>query len=105
MTNWEYITCFLEARVKDRETRQFIKEKLDKKARRNSPEAMIPELNRFGAAGWELVHMEPVPRVNGREKIGFDPYSWSNTYFCVFKRPKAAEPIVPLPGEQTPPTP
>lgn len=99
MTNWEYITCFLEARIKDKATREFIKETLDKNAKRNSPEAMIPELNKFGAAGWELVHMEPVPRVNGREKVQFNPYSWSNTYFCVFKRPKAADSIAPHPQE------
>jgi hypothetical protein len=47
---------------------------------------MIPQLNKLGKEGWELVHMEPVPRVGGKEDVQFDQYSWSNTYFCVFKR-------------------
>ena len=97
MEQWEYLSIFLEADAKDKETKQFIQEKFDKKAKRHSPEAMIPDLNKYGADGWELVHMEPVPKVGGKENIQFDPYRWSATYFCVLKRQiKQPEPVQPI---------
>ncbi|GAB5491561.1 MAG: hypothetical protein Phog2KO_17760 [Phototrophicaceae bacterium] len=86
MEKWEYISTFLEANAKDKQIKEFIQQTFDKKAKRHSPEAMIPELNKLGADGWELVHMEPVPKVGGKQDIQFDPYKWSNSYFCVFKR-------------------
>lgn len=86
MANWEYLSIFLEADVKDKAQKSHIEETFGKKAKRHSPESMIPELNKLGKEGWELVHMEPVPKVGGKENIQFDPYNWSNTYFCVFKR-------------------
>jgi hypothetical protein len=86
MEQWEYMTLFVEASAKQKEIKEFIKETFDKKPKRHSPESMIPQLNKLGKEGWELVHMEPVPRVGGKEDVQFDQYSWSNTYFCVFKR-------------------
>jgi hypothetical protein len=86
MEQWEYLTRFVEARATKKEVKTFIKENFDKKARRHSPESMIPELNQLGAEGWEIIHMEPVPRVGGKEDVQFDQYSWSNTYFIVAKR-------------------
>jgi hypothetical protein len=86
MEQWEYLTVFLEASAKKKEVRDFIKNTFNKKAKLHSPESMIPNLNEYGRQGWELVHMEPVPRVGGKEDVQFDQYSWSNTYFCVFKR-------------------
>lgn len=86
MEQWEYISTFLDAEASDEQTKNYIQQAFDKKPKRHSPEAMIPDLNRLGADGWELVHMEPVPRVGGKEDVQFDHYSWSNTYFCVFKR-------------------
>ncbi|MDQ7024720.1 MAG: hypothetical protein Q9P01_09900 [Anaerolineae bacterium] len=89
MEQWEYLTTFLEATAKKKEVKEFIKNTFDKKAKRHSPEAMIPKLNEYGKQGWELVHMEPVPRLGGKEDIQFDQHSWSNQYFCVFKRREA----------------
>ncbi len=86
MGKWEYISTFLEANAKDNQLKDYITQTFEKKAKRHSPEAMIPDLNKYGADGWELVHMEPIPNVGGKEDIQFDPYKWSNTYFCVFKR-------------------
>lgn len=102
MEQWEYLTLFVEARVRDKETRQYIKETFDKKPKRYSPEAMIPELNKLGEEGWEMVHMEPLPRVGGREKVQFDRFNWSNTYFCVFKRrkPGSAIPVMVAQAQQ-----
>lgn len=86
MEKWEYISTFLEANVKDKQAKEYIAQTFSKKAKRHSPEAMIPDLNKYGADGWELVHMEPVPNIGRQEDIQFDPYKWTNTYFCVFKR-------------------
>jgi hypothetical protein len=93
MEQWEYLTLFLEANARKKETKQFIKETFDKKAKPHSPEAMIPELNKLGAEGWELVHMEPVPHLGNKEDVQFDPYRWSNNYFCVLKRRKTGSSI------------
>lgn len=90
MEQWEYLTLFLQARANTRATRDFIKTRFRKKARAFSPESMIPKLDELGAEGWELVHMEPVARVGGKEDVLFDnDYRWSNTYFCAFKRRKS----------------
>jgi hypothetical protein len=99
MEKWEYMTRFFEARANKKELRSFIKENFDKKARRFSPEAMIPELNELGEQGWEIIHMEPVARVGGKDDILFDnDYRWSNMYFCVLKRrkPGSYAPVVAL---------
>jgi hypothetical protein len=50
----------------------------------------MPELNRLGAKGWELVHMEPAYVGNNEDILlheGGGSRRWTNKYFCVFKRP------------------
>jgi hypothetical protein len=89
MEQWEYLSIFLEANAKSKDSKQAIQTTYNKKAKPYSPEAMIPDLNKLGAEGWELVHMEPVPALGKNEDVQFDPYHWSNKYFCVFKRRKA----------------
>lgn len=98
MERWEYQTRFFVASTKEREIREFIKEEFHKKARRHSPEAMIPELNQLGDQGWEVIHMEPVARVGGKEDVMVADDSWSATYFCVLKRRKPGSylPVMPL---------
>ncbi len=114
MEKWEYLSIFLEANAKDKQSKQYIKDTFGKKAKRHSPESMIPELNKLGTDGWELIHMEPVPKLGGKEDFQFDPYSWSNSYFCVFKRltnpQETSAPVVaqaaappPEPAVDTPP--
>ena len=88
MEQWEYFSTFLTANAKKKETKQYIKDTFNKKPRPYSPESMIPELNKLGTEGWELVRMEPVAKLGKNEDIQFDPYQWSSTYFCVFKRRK-----------------
>jgi hypothetical protein len=100
MDQWEYLTLFLEAKASDKETKQFIRDRFDKKPRRFSPEAMIPELNELGSKGWELVHMEPLPRVGGKEDVQFNWRHWSHHYFCVFKRHIAQPPAPANLGQQ-----
>jgi hypothetical protein len=84
---WEYFTTFLEAQM----------EQVDKLGvamippgdhPKFSPYALLPELNRLGDKGWELVHIEPVI-VGKNHDVMAQPNnmtSWTNTYFCVFKR-------------------
>jgi hypothetical protein len=95
MTQWEYLTLFLEAKAHKEDEEKLKKRFNKKKLPQQTPERLIPELDQLGAAGWELVHMEPVPKVGGKGDILFGGVArWSSTYFCVFKRPK---------GEASPP--
>ncbi len=100
MPQWEYLTRFLEAQV-DKDSAEQLQQRFEtKKLPRYAPEAMIPELDSLGAAGWELVHMEPVPKVGGKGDILFGGAPrWSSSYFCVFKRPRTA----PQPPQTPPP--
>ncbi len=95
---WEYLTTFVEARANNKDVKNYIKETFDKKPRKHSPEAMIPDLNKLGAEGWELITMEPVADVGGKEDILMtnEGRKWTSTFFCVFKRrmPDTALPVV-----------
>lgn len=89
MSQWEYLTLFLEARVR-KEDEEKLKKRFDKKKLpKYTPESLIPELDQLGAARWELIHMEPVAKVGNKGDVLFHGAPrWSSTYFCVFKRPK-----------------
>jgi hypothetical protein len=95
---WEYLTTFVDAQAKNKDIKNYIKETFDKKPRKHSPEAMIPDLNKLGAEGWELITMEPVAEVGGKEDILItgEGRKWTSTFFCVFKRrmPDTAVPVV-----------
>ncbi len=98
---WEYLTRFVEANAKKKEIKEYLKERWPdemKKPRKYTPEAMIPELNKMGEEGWELVHMEPVVGVGGKGDVRMAGNTWSNVYFCVFKRrnPETAVPVLPV---------
>lgn len=91
MTQWEYLPIFLKAEARGKEMKAFLAEQDEvDKPRRFMPQAMIPELNRLGEDGWELIHMEPVAAVGRKGDVLMDGIGvrWSNTYFCVFKRVK-----------------
>ena len=91
MQAWEYRTLFLQAEA-EREM-AFLTELYSFKEgiARNTPEAMIPQLNAIGAQGWELIHMEPVVVGRNADVLMHSDNSnkWTSTYFCVFKRPAA----------------
>ncbi len=92
MLQWEYFTAFLRAEV-NAQKRELIEMFPDiARAPKYDPRALIPELDALGKDGWELVHMEPVITgdnmdvcVGSTEQTSVRP--WTNTYFCVFKRP------------------
>jgi hypothetical protein len=57
-----------------------------------APESMEVYLNRLGAEGWEIITMQPVPKVGKKRDVGFPSEGttvWSNAYFLVMKRRKA----------------
>lgn len=89
---WEYLTRFMYANIENKYAQEYLRiRKPDLEFAKYSPETMIPELNELGELGWELVHMEPVGAVGKNEDVGFVAGEaiprWSNSYFCVFKRP------------------
>ena len=88
MEQWEYLTLFLEATKQGTDSMAYSIE--SEELASYSPEHMMPELNRLGAKGWELVHMQPA-FVGSNEDVllheGGGMRRWTNKYFCVFKRP------------------
>jgi hypothetical protein len=89
MEQWEYLTTFLEA---DRSQVDMVDVLGDLEADETpvySPEAMMPDMNKLGAKGWELVHMQPVYVGKNNDIMlheGGGTRRWTNKYFCVFKR-------------------
>ncbi len=86
MQKWEYLTRFLEATKTD-DSLTLSAEPHDLAS--YSPETMMPELDRLGAKGWELVNMQPVYVGRNDDVLlheGGGSRRWTNKYFCVFKR-------------------
>ena len=93
MEQWNYWTGLIWANAENKDVKEFLKECWpDYSWPKYAPQAMMPELNTLGEQGWELVHMEPVV-VGENHDVGFiyggsGGTSWTNIYFCVFKRRK-----------------
>lgn len=107
MNEWEYLTTYIKANARPKETRQFLRQLRPKwRPPVFTPEALMPELNKLGKEGWELMHIEPVAAVGKKGDILFDGEArkWSNVYFCVFKRRAWVNADAPL-DEQAPLTP
>ena len=88
MEQWEYLTLFLEANKQETDSMAYTIEAENLAS--YSPQLLMPELNRLGAKGWELVHMEPAYVGNNEDILmheGGGSRRWTNKYFCVFKRP------------------
>lgn len=113
MEQWEYLPTYLKAEATSKDIKAFLKSQTPDQKRfpKYTAQAMIPELNEMGDQGWELVHMEPVPDVGKKGDVRLGGSTWSNVYFCVFKRRKAIPTVMPLnangqpafPAQQTPP--
>ncbi|NWF68020.1 MAG: hypothetical protein HXY40_02950 [Chloroflexi bacterium] len=92
MEQFEYFTTFLTAEAKTQDIKDWLKSRNPKVKNPPvfTPEALIPELNSYGAQGWEIVSMTPVAGIGKKGDVHFpggEP-RWSNVYFCVFKRRK-----------------
>lgn len=93
MTQWEYLTTFLEADALSSAALAALGYD-PKKLPKHSPLFLKPELDQYGQQGWELVSLEPVARgSNGDVWVqgagGAAAREWSYTYLAVFKRPKS----------------
>jgi len=88
MEQWEYLTLFLEADKQEADSVAYTVGSEELAA--YSPQLLMPELNRLGAKGWELVHMLPTFVGNNEDVLmheGGGMRRWTHKYFCVFKRP------------------
>ncbi len=92
MDKWEYEARILYADINNEGVKDDVRKRYpDWKPSRYSPEAMEKTLNERGEQGWELVHIEPVAGVGSNGDIwwqGGAVPTYSNKYFCVFKRLK-----------------
>jgi hypothetical protein len=88
LEQWEYFTTLIETEMAqiDAHTEAMIPS--DQDHPKYSPYATMPELNRLGQKGWELMSMQPVIAGKNHD-ILVHPNNftyWSHTYLCVFKR-------------------
>ena len=93
MLQWEYLTVILDA------DRSDIK---NSKGPTYDPSALMPQLNAYGAQGWELISAHPyLFGANADVRLGFSgtmESRYSHAYLCVFKRQlMPAPPRPPLP--------
>lgn len=86
---WEYYTTLMKAEAQYE--LQFLETLRDWKEGipQFTPEALIPRLNAMGEDGWELVQMQPVVVGTKADVMITAAGTWTNTYFCVFKREKS----------------
>ncbi len=90
---WEYYTCFLWAEA-DKQKEYLQQLWPQQRVSKYAPQALIPELDKFGEEGWELVSMEPVHIGDNQDiqipvtAVGKGFEVWVHSYICVFKRPR-----------------
>ena len=95
MQKWEYHVQFMWANASTGEGKEYMKRNFPSWSNppKFAPQSMGSSLDKLGANGWELVHMEPVRHVGNNNDIlyefggNFTSKDWSNVYFCVLKRP------------------
>ena len=87
MDKWEYFTTILEANMGNDDVADS-PDIPPGEHPQYSPYALIPELNSFGAKGWELIHMESVSMGRNHDVVKPDATAgkWGRHYFCAFKR-------------------
>jgi hypothetical protein len=93
MQKWQYETTILWADAK-KQQELLETSRPNRNPAKFAPQALIPELDKYGQSGWELIHIEPVtvrysydvakPVASSGE---VPPYKGTHVYFCVFKRP------------------
>ncbi len=97
MEQWEYLSVFIKADTKNKSVREYLKQQWpDEKPQRYSPKALMPELNKLGAEGWELMHIEPVIQGRKGDILQSGNERWAHVYFCVFKRRKTIPAVMPV---------
>lgn len=87
METWEYFTTTFESKTK--ETPIPLTDDIPPGPHpKYSVYTLIPQLNEFGARGWELVSLDPVQKGRNGDLRLCDASSdmWTYTYFASFKR-------------------
>ena len=86
---WEYHTAILHAELDRPGVKDFLARRWSGELPRYTPLALIPELNELGAAGWELIGIQPVLAgdnedvfIGSRGQTG----GWSHSYLCALRR-------------------
>ncbi|HEX4716819.1 MAG TPA: hypothetical protein VH164_18015 [Ktedonobacteraceae bacterium] len=85
---WEHYIEYINADARDSQTKDFLATYYPgAKFSKYAAEATVRRLNEIGEQGWELVHMQPI-WLNNDGTVTSATGIGTNTYFCVFKRPK-----------------
>lgn len=92
MVQWEYLSLFLEANfpAHEKELRAMYP---NERMSQFTPRALVPEMNKLGAEGWELILCHPYSAGGNADILTHrtspsNNSTWTNLYFCVFKRLK-----------------
>ncbi len=99
MPEWEYYTTLIDASTKIKGVLDELKRLFPREPNflEFTPRALMPELNRLGQDGWELVWFQPVYAgergdvyiVQGGGSLAESTRTgWTHTYLCAFKRLK-----------------
>lgn len=110
---WEYRSVIFSAQANEPEVRAYLNTVWPGwEPPRHAPQALIPKLNEYGAAGWELVSLQPVfldedanvlihggpdapddpitGMIKSKARIpstrGVEPTRYTHSYLCTFKR-------------------
>ena len=88
MQRWEYTTVVLFASTQNKGASQYLKQRWPNfNPSIYAPETLIPDLNIYGEAGWELISIQPVDQgKNGDIRVNGDIGMWTNKYLCAFRR-------------------
>lgn len=85
---WEHYIEYINAEAREPQTRDFLATYYPgEKFAKYAAEATLRRLDEIGKQGWELVHMQPV-WLQRDGTVTSETGAGTNTYFCVFKRPK-----------------
>ncbi len=89
LEKWEYMTTMVCANTRNEGVGEFMHKRWPQwtNVPQFAAETMVPQLNKYGDQGWELIHMQPV-MLGQNDDVNFDRSGriFSNWYFCVFKR-------------------
>ncbi len=86
---WEYYTAIVDAELDRSGVRDYLTRRWSGEMARYTPLALIPGLNELGAAGWELISIQPVLAgdnedvfIGSRGQTG----GWTHSYLCALRR-------------------
>jgi hypothetical protein len=95
VATWEHLVLYLEADA-EKQAAFLQKRWPGHQFPMYAAQSLMPKLDQYGDQGWELVSIQPVIVGDNGDILITDRRdawsgSWTFTYLCVFKRPKARE--------------